>query len=228
MPVFRKIRAGGHEEVVDAPIERLVLGGLTGSPESVRKHLAELEEIGVRVPKTAPVFFRLSANLVTDASSIQVLGSKTSGEVEPLLLFLPDGVWIGVGSDHTDREAEKIDINLSKQLCPKPVGTDIWPLSEVSDHWSSLIIRSHIVEEGRHVLYQEDSLAEILHPDILFGKLPEDFRSLPSGTAFMCGTPPARGGIRPAQRFEMELEDPVLKRSIRHAYDIVPLIHERL
>lgn len=227
MPVFKKIRANGQEETLDLPIERLVLGGLTGSPESVRKHVAELEEIGVRAPKTAPVFFRLSANLVTNASSIQVLGSRTSGEVEPLLLFLPDGVWIGVGSDHTDRDAETIDINLSKQLCSKPVGTDIWPLSEVSDHWNSLILRSHIVEEGRAVLYQEDSLAEILHPDILLGKFPEDLRSLPSGTAFMCGTPPARGGIRPAQRFEMELEDPVLKRSIRHAYDIVPLIHQR-
>jgi len=37
------------------------------------------------------------------------------------------------------------------------------------------------------------------------------------------GTFAAKGGIRPAGRFEGELEDPVLKRSIRHAYDIVTL-----
>jgi hypothetical protein len=227
MPEFRKIRANGLEETVYIAINRLVLGGLTGSPESVKKHVAELEEIGVRAPKTAPVFFRLSASLVTDAPAIQVLGPTTSGEVEPLLLFLSDGIWLGVGSDHTDREAETIDINLSKQLCSKPVGRDLWLLNEVAGHWEKLVLRSHIVEAGRRVLYQEDSLREILHPDILLGKLPEDLRSLPPGTAFMCGTPPAKGGIRPAARFEMELEDPVLNRTIRHAYDITALPHER-
>jgi hypothetical protein len=37
------------------------------------------------------------------------------------------------------------------------------------------------------------------------------------------GTFAAKGGIRPAERFEFELEDPVLKRTIRHAYDIATL-----
>ena len=35
-----------------------------------------------------------------------------------------------------------------------------------------------------------------------------------------CGTLAAIGGIRPASRFEVELEDPVLGRTLRHAYDI--------
>ena len=33
----------------------------------------------------------------------------------------------------------------------------------------------------------------------------------------------AKGGIRPADRFEFELEDPVLKRTIKHGYDVVTL-----
>ena len=33
----------------------------------------------------------------------------------------------------------------------------------------------------------------------------------------------AKGGIRPASRFEMELDDPVLKRRMTHAYDIISL-----
>ena len=37
------------------------------------------------------------------------------------------------------------------------------------------------------------------------------------------GTFAAKGGIRPADRFECELEDPVLKRTIRHAYDVITL-----
>jgi hypothetical protein len=35
-----------------------------------------------------------------------------------------------------------------------------------------------------------------------------------------CGTLAAIGGIRPASRFEVELIDPVLNRTLRHAYDI--------
>jgi hypothetical protein len=37
------------------------------------------------------------------------------------------------------------------------------------------------------------------------------------------GTFAARGGIRPADRFEFELLDPVMKRTIRHAYDVITL-----
>ena len=38
-----------------------------------------------------------------------------------------------------------------------------------------------------------------------------------------CGTLGAKGGIRPATRFEMELHDPVLDRRMNHAYDIIDL-----
>lgn len=37
------------------------------------------------------------------------------------------------------------------------------------------------------------------------------------------GTMPALGGIMLAGRFEMELQDPVPGRSLRHGYDIVAL-----
>jgi hypothetical protein len=37
------------------------------------------------------------------------------------------------------------------------------------------------------------------------------------------GTFDAKGGIRPASRFIMELEDPVLKRKIAHEYAIAVL-----
>jgi hypothetical protein len=46
---------------------------------------------------------------------------------------------------------------------------------------------------------------------------------LPDGCAMFGGTFAAKGGIRPADRFEYEFEDPVLKRTIRHAYDVITL-----
>jgi len=39
----------------------------------------------------------------------------------------------------------------------------------------------------------------------------------------MSGTLNAIGGIRPASRFEMRLEDSGKQRSITHAYDVSPL-----
>ena len=47
--------------------------------------------------------------------------------------------------------------------------------------------------------------------------------TLPEGTVMFCGTLAAHGGIRPAQRFEFEIEDPVRGRRIHHAYDVVSL-----
>lgn len=37
------------------------------------------------------------------------------------------------------------------------------------------------------------------------------------------GTFAAKGGIRSAQHFDFEMEDTVLKRSIRHGYDVIEL-----
>jgi hypothetical protein len=41
-----------------------------------------------------------------------------------------------------------------------------------------------------------------------------------------CGTLAVHGGIAPADAFEMELEDPVLKRKLTHSYRIVSLPEE--
>jgi hypothetical protein len=52
---------------------------------------------------------------------------------------------------------------------------------------------------------------------------PEDLlqrHALKPGWAMFGGTLAAKGGIRPAARFAMELEDPVLKRKLRHEYRI--------
>ena len=47
---------------------------------------------------------------------------------------------------------------------------------------------------------------------------------MPAGVGMTCGTVAVIGGIRPAASFEMELDDPVLGRRIRHQYtlDILP------
>ncbi len=88
-------------------------------------------------PKTVPIFYRVACSTLTTATFIEVMADKSSGEVEFVLFALEDGLWLGVGSDHTDRKAETIGVTLSKQLCAKPVGAMLWRYDEVKPHWTS-------------------------------------------------------------------------------------------
>ena len=71
------------------------------------------------------------------------------------------------------------------------------------------------------MLYQEGALAAMRHPHDLIARYRR--QGARAVTIMFCGTLGAKGGIRPASRFEMELDDPVLKRRMTHAYDIVNL-----
>jgi hypothetical protein len=83
-------------------------------------------------------------------------------------------------------------------------------------------MRSYIHENGSRVLYQEGAMAGILDPMSLIRGFTET-GALPDGAMMFCGTFAAKGGIRPAGRFEFEIEDPVRGRTIRHGYDIETL-----
>src|SRR6476619_2936412 len=124
----------------------LVIAGWTGRDEAaLKKHIRELEEIGVKPPKTTPIFYRVSASLFTYADEIQVSGPDTSGEVEFVLLRTSNDLRIALGSDHTDRKAETIGVSLSKQLCAKPVSRESWAYEDVKAHWARLTLRSWIL-----------------------------------------------------------------------------------
>lgn len=211
---------------VSTPINLAILGGLTGQPEPLQRHIEELKEIGIPIPTRIPIFFRVSASLVTQAASIQVIGDHTSGEAEPIVLSFDDELWLGVGSDHTDRKFETVDVALSKQLCGKVIGQELWPLDEVLPHWDQLRLRSYILEGGEKVIYQDGLLSGMRRADDLMTLMPSDINPLPRHAMLMCGTLPAHGGIRPSNRFIVELQDPVLNRSMRCEYEVVALTHE--
>jgi hypothetical protein len=200
----------------------LVIAGWTGRDvAALEKHIRELEAIGVKRPKTTPIFYRVAASLLTSDNTIEVLGDQSSGEAECVVYGRDDGLFVGLGSDHTDRKAETVGVSLSKQMCAKPVSREVWRLEDVAAHWDRLILRSNVGTEGRRRLYQEGPVAAMRLPTELFklycGGL------LPVGTAMFCGTLAVHGGITPSETFEMELEDPVLGRKITHSYRVKTL-----
>ena len=210
----------GRADRIAVHPENLVVAGWTGRDmAAVQHHIDELAAIGVPAPSTVPLFYRLAVTQLTQASRLQVLGPDTSGEVEPVVVALADGAWIGLGSDHTDRKAEAMGVALSKQLCAKVVGTGLWRYDEVRPHWDRLVLRAWAVIDGARVAYQEGPVAGIRPPAELMDRY-AGASGLAAGTVMFCGTLAAIGGVRPANRFEMELEDPVLGRRLRHAYDI--------
>jgi Protein of unknown function (DUF2848) len=204
-------------------IDQAVIAGWTGrDPVARDKHIAELEAIGIARPATTPIYYRCSARRLTTEDSIEVCGEDSSGEVEFVLIGWQGRIFVGCGSDHTDRKVESYSVTVSKQMCDKPIASELWELEDVIDHWDQMILRSYAWIGGERVLYQEGTLDGMLPVKELIA-LGFDDKALPDGCAMFGGTFAAKGGIRPASRFEFELEDPVLKRTIRHAYDVVTL-----
>jgi hypothetical protein len=153
---------------------RLVVAGYTGRDESaVRAHIAELAAEGIAPPPRVPMLYDLDPGLVTTATAVTVGGSWTSGEAEPVLIRHAGRWYLGVGSDHTDRDLERADVARSKAACPKPVGPGLVALpSDVArggfdGSWDAIAVRSTV--DGTP--YQEGTLAALRPPSDLLGVL---------------------------------------------------------
>lgn len=204
--------------------ERLVIAGWTGrDAAAVEKHIVELELLGVKRPSRTPIFYAGSVSRLTTAAAIEVLGEQTSGEAEYLLLQHNNALWVGVGSDHTDRELEAYGVAASKQICEKPLGSQFWRYDDVAAHWDELKLRSYATINGQRQVYQDGSVAQMLPPSKLITLFTDGQNRLPENTLMFCGTVPVHGGIRSADGFECELEDPVLGRKLRSSYTVKAL-----
>jgi len=219
---FERLADAGDDEVL-FEAQALVLAGWTGREEAhVRAHIEELAALGVKPPSAIPLFYRVTAQLASQADRLEVLGADTSGEVEYVIVAMEDGLWVTAGSDQTDRKAEALGVALSKQLCGKVLGRSLWRLEELKGHWDQLVLRAYALIDGERVLYQEGTLAALRRPEDLIARYTAS-GNLHAGTLLMSGTLSAIGGIRPAARFDFELEDPVRGRAIRHGYDVAVL-----
>lgn len=216
---FVQLRAGTQELQVQVPF---VLGaGYSGrTREKVLEHIEELVKLGVPRPDTIPILFPITPDQITTTHQIYVQGEKTSGEVEYVLLQINGEWFVTVGSDHTDRELERFSVEKSKQICPNVIAQTLWPAEDVQNHWDELILRAWVTKDGRRILYQEDSLAGLLPPAELITLVESRVKHSLEEVPIFSGTIPTLTGLIFADAFEMELFDPVLKRSIYHRYTI--------
>ncbi|NKJ46732.1 hypothetical protein CIC12_08245 [Burkholderia sp. SG-MS1] len=216
---FHVVDRAGQSRAEQVEVSRLTIAGWAGRDQTaIEHHIAELAELGVKRPSTTPCFYRLGAELLTQAEQIDVVGVKSSGEAECVLLQSPAGVLVTIGSDHTDREVEAYGVTVSKQVCPKPLARDAWRFDDVAGHWDQLEVRAYAVANGERRIYQQGSVASLLPAAELLARAP-----LTAGAAMFCGTLAVQGGIvgmADGDALELELHDPILNRTLRHAYRV--------
>ena len=71
-------------------------------------------------------------------------------------------IFVGLGSDHTDRKVEAYSVTVSKQMCDKVMAPDLWELEDVIGHWDQMTLRAWAWIGGERVLYQEGTLDHML------------------------------------------------------------------
>jgi len=206
-------------------VKRMVNAGYVGRDRAaVEAHIEELRRAGVAPPPSVPMVFPVLSHNITTSGPIEVLGKKTSGEVEYVLLMDGGKVLVGVGSDHTDRELESYSIVQSKQVCYNVLSPTVWEYDEVEAVWDELLIQSWVRPKGaaEEVLYQKAPLATILSAEKLMSLLESKLAgSAKDGLVIFSGTVPIlTGEVICGDTFRCELRNPKTGGSLHCEYDV--------
>ena len=226
MPVFQFRINGDPGSVLNYDIKKIVNAGYTGrNQEEVQKHIQELKEKGIPAPAKTPTYFAKFNDRITQNEEFEVLDETDhSGEVEYVLLCTDNEIYVAVGSDHTDRKLEEVDIPKAKQVYLNTISRDVWKLSEVEGHWDEIILRSRVEVDGKMVVFQEAPLAALLAPRDLLERV-KNLTELDSqdGLVIYSGTVAAKVDVGYSSIFESELEDPRRKLKLQNRYRLVPI-----
>ncbi|RJL32821.1 DUF2848 family protein [Bailinhaonella thermotolerans] len=210
--------AGSGERLAIVP-DKLIVAGYTGRDQAaVEAHIAELEAIGVPRPPSVPTFYDLDVALLTTDPVVEVGGAATSGEVEPVLIRAGGRYFLGVGSDHTDRELERTGVAESKAACPKPIGGTVVELAAgpSSLDWDALTADCAVDGEP----YQRGSVSALRHPAELLERMTAVIGAVPRDLVLFCGTLPLLGGtFAHGSHWRVRLELPG-GEDLTHAYEI--------
>lgn len=206
---------------IDFEPENLLIAGYTAkNQESLKEHIEELRKIGVAAPNQVPMVYDLSPELLSTKDTITTVKNDGSGEAEVALLCIGGKWYVGLGSDHTDRKLEAVSVHKSKQVCAKPISSELWELSSIEKHWDDIELKSWMVINGEEQLYQSGKLGDFLSPKELLEIIQERGYSVTDAVLFY-GTPPLKSeGFLYGEKFRAELFDPTNNKKINLHYEI--------
>lgn len=210
MKIKFKVKGKDNSSIgqIEFDLNRLLIVGYSGSNiEKIKEHIKELKEhLGVPEPKRIPTIFECSRELLTTEKNIKFIGDMTSGEVEYLIIKHSNEIYIGIGSDHTDRKLESISVPKAKQICPKPIGEEVWLYKDVKEHWNEIEAESYQNIDRKKVLYQKGKLSEILPVEKIISELENRVGNIEDSVIFS-GTVPLVSTFKYGNEFICKIFD---------------------
>lgn len=208
---------------IEFEVRKLLNAGYTYRDKKyIDFHVEEMKKAGIGIPEKIPIFFPKLTDRITTAGRIEVLSENTtSGEIEFVLLFHGQRLYVGVGSDHTDRVLERVNILASKQIYPNIISREVWLYDDIKDHWDDIEMRSWVRMNGERRLYQEAKLDRIMKVQDLIQEAKKWISADMNGTVLYAGTIPSIDGEMCYSRyFEAALIDEKMRRTITCNYSI--------
>lgn len=224
----------GSSTPISVEVQAVRGAGLCGRDRAAAQREQERRRAAGEPWSSSDLFtYRIGRYLATTADRIEVQGPLTGGEAEAVAIFTGDQILIGLGSDQCDRELDPFFLEKPKQLCPHPLGPEVWRYDDVHDHWDELQIEADVEVNGHSLALQRFDLSGLVTLEMLLQS--DVLQNRPDGTIFFCGTggsvpeveaeiarldlpPETISGV--GDVFRMRLYDPVLDREIRHAYHV--------
>lgn len=210
-------KQGRKEESME--LDKLIVVGFAGKDiEKTMEHIRELEAEGIHCPKSVPVVYQCAKGLLTSEDTIEVIADKTSGEVEYIILVRDHKYYIGIGSDHTDRELEAVSIHKSKQVCLKPYAKEFWEYDEIKDHFDAIKLVSSQVIDDTEVEYQAGLTSDLLSLECIISEIEKELDV--NHCLIYTGTVPLKDGFKFGDKFSCKIVDEKLNREIALTYKI--------
>ena len=200
-------------------------GSATRDPQSAVAHQEEVAKSGIHiaVDVPAPRIYPIGLHALDTSDAVFVQSTQTSGEVE-IVIYVSDKIYIGVGSDHTDRALETVSIPGSKQACVNHLATKFWLWDDIADSWDDCILRSWV--DGR--LYQEVGVDKFLSPPDVLSVLRERVSHVPKRDYIVyCGTyVSVDKALGFGSNWRYQLDAPKLNRQIDAQYEVIDILRE--
>lgn len=223
-----------QEAVLDVDITRCFHLSFTMRDRAkMLRHLEEIYEMfqlgTLRITcDEPPLVLPVSPWTVLTDTEITVQKTRTSGEVEIVTVVDEDRrLYVTVGSDHTDRSLEAIDIPWAKQVTPDVVAPAVWRWEDVADHWDDVTMECTTGRPGGSRLHQRTSVAEFWTPVDMVAGLASNVRAVGGATVLFGGTSDTvHNEVDFADTWTISLIDPVLRRRIDHMYSVTVLATE--
>jgi 4-hydroxyphenylacetate 3-monooxygenase len=199
-------------------------GSATRDPQVAVAHQQEVAHSGIHIALDvpAPRIYPIARHAITTDTEVFVHDAETSGEVE-IVLVQTDRLYVGVGSDHTDRALERTSILWSKQACPNVLAPVLWPWDDVAAHWDDCVLRAWV--DGRP--YQEVACGKFLSPPDMLATLRARVADVPARDIVVFGGTivalDKRLGFGAHWEFALTAPD---QRELRHAYYVTNILDE--